>query len=426
MATDVNVQFFSHLNGLVLSNTWGDMVRLLDTCLVNGLALPSVTAASIDANGDINLTFFAAHNAVLFQIVELTGFSPSFLNGKYRIKGLPTSTQMILKAELSGQSITSNGSAKLVALGYEIIFRDTNDVKRVYRAKNPTTQHPFIRVDESLTSPDGTIGVYTSTYAKYAMVGLLEHMEHIDDYENPDVLQLPFDPADPPKNWRITGTGTGVVRGWSRWHWAHQGPISSGSYTDSGTPSAGDRSFTLVGDVDAFYLVRSRTTTSNHKYICGCGVFDAAIESTLVANWFLMTSMHTTAANIAPAWNSVGNMPLAYGANVCSFFVPKFDEVNILASHTQANPIMPNYGSGHAGSYNATRPAALGIPFSDAQSFLRGSLKHVYYNGNNHNGIENTTPLSAGNSMYIQETLSSMSGGTNNIGGCYFYLGEFA
>jgi hypothetical protein len=76
MATDLKVQFFSHLNGGL--NNWGDLIRLLDTCLVNGLAFTSVTAASIDANGDINLTFFAAHNAVLFQIVELSGFSPLY------------------------------------------------------------------------------------------------------------------------------------------------------------------------------------------------------------------------------------------------------------------------------------------------------------------------------------------------------------
>jgi hypothetical protein len=53
---------------------------------VNGLAFTSVTAASIDANGDINLTFFAAHNAVLFQIVEFQVFHLQ-VNGKYRIKG---------------------------------------------------------------------------------------------------------------------------------------------------------------------------------------------------------------------------------------------------------------------------------------------------------------------------------------------------
>jgi len=56
MATDVDVQFFSHLNGLVLSNNWGDLIRLLDTCLVNGLPLTAITSATIDAQGDLNLS----------------------------------------------------------------------------------------------------------------------------------------------------------------------------------------------------------------------------------------------------------------------------------------------------------------------------------------------------------------------------------
>ena len=227
MATDLKVQFFSHLNGLALGDNWGDLIRILDTCLVNGLPFTSITSASIDANGDIHLTFFAAHNAVLFQIVELSSF-PSVsvdgvttsVNGKYRIKGAPTTTQLILKGNIVRNienpptvTFTSFGSAKLAPLGYGIIYRDTNDVKRVYRAKNPTSKHPFIRVDETIS--DG-VNSYDSTYAKYAMVGLLESMEHIDDYENPDVLQLPFDPANPAKNWKITGTGSSVVRGWSK------------------------------------------------------------------------------------------------------------------------------------------------------------------------------------------------------------------
>ena len=70
MATDVDVQFFSHLNGLVLGNNWGDMIRLLDACLVNGVTLPSVTSASIDAQGDVHITLYAVHNAMLFQAVE--------------------------------------------------------------------------------------------------------------------------------------------------------------------------------------------------------------------------------------------------------------------------------------------------------------------------------------------------------------------
>lgn len=173
MATDVDVQYFSHLNGLVLGSNWGDLIRLLDVCLVNGLPLTSITAASIDAQGDIHLTTYAAHNSMLFQIVELSGFVPSELNGKYRIKGTPSPNQLILKAVHVGKTVNTAGTAKLASLGYEIIFRDMNDVKRVYRAKNPRSEHPFIRVDETIS--DG-VSSYNSNYAKYAMVGMLEHM----------------------------------------------------------------------------------------------------------------------------------------------------------------------------------------------------------------------------------------------------------
>ena len=149
MATDVDVQYFSHLNGLVLGNNWGDLIRLLDKALVTGIDFTQITAASIDAQGDVHITLFAAHNALLFQVVELSGFTPNSLNQKYRIKGVPSTTKLILKPKdaITVTSISVIGSGKLAPLGYDIIFKDANDVKRVYRAKNPTAQHPFIRVD---------------------------------------------------------------------------------------------------------------------------------------------------------------------------------------------------------------------------------------------------------------------------------------
>ncbi|WGX73807.1 hypothetical protein QJS67_04260 [Acinetobacter radioresistens] len=290
MATDVDVQFFSHLNGLVLSNNWGDLIRLLDTCLVNGLPLTAITSATIDAQGDITLNLYAEHKALLFQVIELQGFVPASINGKYRIKGTPDSKTLILKAELKGQAITTTGTAKLASLGYEIIFRDPNDVKRVYRTKNPTVEHPFIRVDESLTSPDDTSGVYTSSYAKYAMVGLLENMTHIDDYENPEVLQLPFDSTDPAKNWKITGTGTNVIRGWNRWYWRKRGERNPGEqYADSDSINTnGSGQFTLIGDQNAFYfLTNIHVNFPNRKIMMGCGLFDSIFDKSLIQNWFL-------------------------------------------------------------------------------------------------------------------------------------------
>ena len=128
MATDVDVQFFSHLNGLTLGNNWGDLIRLLDKALVTGIDFTQITAASIDAQGDIHITLFAAHNAMLFQAVELSGFTPNALNQKYRIKGVPSTTQLILKPKdsITGTTISVVGNGKLAPLGYEIIFRDAN------------------------------------------------------------------------------------------------------------------------------------------------------------------------------------------------------------------------------------------------------------------------------------------------------------
>lgn len=415
--TDVNVQFFSHLNGLNLNNNWGDLIRLLDICLVNGKPLPSIILQTVDPeSGDITLEFSANHSCMLFQIVELNGFNPSSVNTKYRVKGVPNGTTLILKADNKDLIITSVGTSKLSPLGYDIIFRDEADVKRVYRAKNPTAQHPFIRVDESLTSPDGTTGVYTSNYAKYAMVGLLEHMEHIDDYENPDVLQLPFDIANPAKNWKITGTGTGVVRGWSRWHFTKP---SNNSGLDSGVDIAGNRRFTLCGDSNAFYLLRNLiSATDANKILSGCGLYEPSHDVSVIPNWFLMTWLTSNMANTGYNHSIVGGSPLGGSASTSGFFTAKNNVANRLTGHTASAPILPDYNSGYSGLYSATNVAALQVPFNDAEKYLRGTLNHICYAGSKHSTSE-TLPVLGDKSMYVFDSAI-----VSNIGGFYFYLGE--
>lgn len=421
MATDVDVQYFSHLNGLTLGNNWGDLIRLLDKALVTGIDFTQITSASTDAQGDVHITLYAAHNAMLFQVVELTGFAPASFNQKYRIKGVPNTTQLTLKPHTAiiETNITTVGAGKLASLGYEIIFRDTNDVKRVYRAKNPTAQHPFIRVDGSLTSPDGTTGVYTSTYAKYAMVGLLEHMEHIDDYENPDALQLPFDPTDPAKNWKITGTGGGVVRGWSKWYWSVNNQHPNNNITESSSPNGDLKRFTLSGDSDAFYLLNSYHAQEyvDDKILKGCGTFGVG-EST--KNWFLMCAL-----TLNPAWQPVrlgtlqGGTPLAYysSGSPHSFLVNKEGYTN--NGHIFATPIMRDSLSGSGDTTPNTHVPALEIPFTDSDGCLRGGLKHIYY-AYKVTRPPDTTAIISGNSMYITDSCRSY----NSVGGFYFYLGE--
>ena len=430
MATDVDVQYFSHLNGLTLGNNWGDLIRLLDTCLVNGLPLTSITSASIDAQGDITLNLYAAHNCMLFQIIELTGFAPNELNGKYRIKGVPSSNQLILKADHVGKAVAVAGTAKLASLGYDIIFRDANDVKRVYRAKNPSAQHPFIRVDESLTSPEGVTGLYNSSYAKYAMVGLLEHMNHIDDYENPDVLQLPFYPADPAKNWKITGSGSGVIRGWCRWHWARNAD-GYGSGNDSVSPANGNRTFTLCGNRDALYNFVS-FSSGNVKQLLGCGLYETPYaEGSTNPNWFLMGPTDNRTAGTSIDHTSItGGWPLMYGHSSAKFLINDFEIGN--KPHQYANPIAPNKNP--SGAVNSTYPDdyrsgdndlvssgyyVMQIPFTDEMR-IRGVLKHIHFVGGK--VAKNiTTPSVEDKAMYVYDGSVVSSRGT---GGCYFYLGD--
>ena len=431
MATDVDVQYFSHLNGLMLGNNWGDLIRLLDTCLVNGLALPSVTSASIDAQGDITLNLYAAHNCQLFQIVELTGFNSVSLgsetrqvNGKYRIKGVPSANQLILKGiawtDINPTTVTlvSIGSAKLAPLGYEIIFRDSADVKRVYRAKNPSAQHPFIRLDE--TQSDGT-NTYPSSYAKYAMFGLLEHMDYIDDYMKPDVLQLPFDPLDPAKNWKITGTGGNVVRGWSRWHYA-RGVETYNSGNDSTTPANGNRFFTICGDADSFYCFNTVTPNkSDAKQLIGCGLYNTSQDSSVIPNWFLMSPTHINNASVSLDHTAIsGGWPLMYSQESSKILIPKRLPTRKISNHVFAAPILPDLKSGRSALYSGSACASLEIPFFDSDLILRGSLKHIYYAGDANHTTAETTPAVVDDSMYVYDGTPI---GTNT-GGCYFYLGE--
>ena len=421
MATDVDVQFFSHSNGLTLGNNWGDLIRMLDKTLVTGVEFSQITNASIDDQGDVHITLYSNHKALLLQVVELVGFAPGSLNQKYRIKGLPSSNELILKPQndIIERIITTIGAAKLASLGYEIIFRDSADVKRVYRAINPEQNHPFIRVDETIS--DG-VNSYASTYAKYAMVGLIENMTHVDDYEDSAKLQLPYDSGNLKKNWSISGTGASVIRGWSKWYYSRAVAVYlNGGDTSGGSTS--NRKFSIIGNRDAFYMP---TNTQNEatKIIYGCGVFDANLATDFIPNWFLMSSLGYRAASISfSIAEDDGGSPLQYREPCSRFIIPAVNMENRYISHTSAKPITPDYRSGLSGLYVNTSLAALNIPFSDMTSRLRGSLKHVYYAGNHKSNVSETTPILSDSSMYIFDLAMSYADG-NYAGGMYYYLGD--
>lgn len=255
------------------------------------------------------------------------------------------------------------------------------------------------------------------------MVGLIENMTHIDDYEDPSKLQLPIDTADFSKNWKITGTGTGCVRGWSKWYWATQQAYLAGPF-EFNAPSSGGRRFTLTGDGDAFYITMSMATANQHnKVVYGCGLFDSTVEPNVMENWFLISTLRLDNAGSTNGFSSyAGGTPFVFdtSSNKSGFFVPKYSIVNKIVNHDVTTPILPDLATGYSNIYSGSNIGALQIPFVDNSKHLRGTLKHIMYAGNNRSSSQQTTPLLYEINMYVWDSIWVNPG----VGGMYFYLGE--
>lgn len=66
---------------------------------------------------------------------------------------MPSPTQLILKPQnvIAETAVTTKGTGKLASLGYDIIFRDNNDVKRVLSSQKPnitTSVYSCVRASE--------------------------------------------------------------------------------------------------------------------------------------------------------------------------------------------------------------------------------------------------------------------------------------
>lgn len=262
------VQWFTsdNLNAPTLSNTWGCMIDVLDACLVNGFSSQSISSLIIQDGVGI-ATFEDAHKIGQFQWIEISGASIAELNAEFKVLGVSFNTLEFL-VDLPDQTVTGTITCKLASADWEKKFSDTH--KAVYQAKDLNANPYFLRVDNSL---DPT---YTTTYAKFAKVGILESCTGIDDISG---NQAPFDSTNSTKNWIGSGSGTSAINGWAKWYYATF--VTSVTQTFTETSSAnGDRDWVLVATKDSFFIlpnVAPNTSTDNNRYCStayGFGVFE--------------------------------------------------------------------------------------------------------------------------------------------------------
>ncbi len=240
------VKFFhSGMQGApVLSNNWGDLIGVLDACLVTGFNLKAVDSIT-SAAGVATATVSTGHGYKVDQIVFITGCEQTAYNGEQRVTGITASTFTfaVVGTPASPATTQTSISAKVAPLGWEKAFAGTN--KAAYRSTDPASPRHYLRVDDAI-KPDNGFGAYQTNWAKWANVGICESMTDIDTIVG---AQAPFDPNYPDQNWKQRATNHW---GWHKWYHAAQA-----GYETYGDGGGGARSWVIVGDGRFFWFMTS-------------------------------------------------------------------------------------------------------------------------------------------------------------------------
>lgn len=237
--TDLSVKYFN--SGMAgapqIANNWGDLVTMLDACLVDGFALKALDSLT-SADGVATATITAGHAYRPGQVVQVAGAEQPAYNGQFRVLAATgtTFTYAITGAPASPATTSTSLSAKVAPLGWDKAFAGTH--KAAYRSRNPASPQNLLLIDDGLKTPG-----YTTTWAKWANVGIVEDLVDIDTIVG---AQAPFDPNNPTQNWKQVNAGQW---GWHKWYHARQS-----GYDNYGDNGGGARNWVLVGDDRLFFL----------------------------------------------------------------------------------------------------------------------------------------------------------------------------
>ena len=237
--TDLTVKYFhSGMTGAPqIANNWGDLVTMLDACLIDGFALKAIDTLTF-ADGMATATLSTGHAYQVGQVLAIAGADQAEYNGQCRVltTTATTFTYAVTGTPTTPATSATNLSVKVAPLGWEKPFSGTH--KAAYRSQNPQSPQNLLLVDNAQKTPD-----YDPSWAKWANVGIVEDLSDIDTIVG---AQAPYDPNRPTQNWAQVEPNQW---GWHKWYHARQTGYEN--YGDSGP---GNRNWVLVGDDRLFYL----------------------------------------------------------------------------------------------------------------------------------------------------------------------------
>jgi hypothetical protein len=245
------------------SGTAGDLIALLDACLINGFNLLAVQSIEV-SSGVATTTFGSAHGYLQHQIITISGATPTELNGEWRVKAVPTSNTLTFDCPgIADGTATGVISCKTSpAGGWEKAYADTN--KGVYRSTDVQGTRLYLRVDDTGTTQ--------------SVMHMYESMDSIDN-----------------------GLGMSPPSGVNYY------------FNKSSAASTVGRPWALIGDSRIFFT--SITTNGTASYGAGINCFGDVLSFVPADNYhcvvFGQTSLNTTYTGLGDVfcffnWNSAG------------------------------------------------------------------------------------------------------------------------
>jgi hypothetical protein len=147
-----------------VNTTVGTMLPVLRGCLSQGFNSRTVTSLAV-ANEVATATFTNGHGYLKNQVIEISGASPSGLNGQWRVKDVPTVQTLTFDCVgISDQTATGTITSITPSLDWEEPFGAPSGNNMVWRSKDTSGPRGYLRVNDAQTS------------ANYAMVYGYESM----------------------------------------------------------------------------------------------------------------------------------------------------------------------------------------------------------------------------------------------------------
>ncbi len=131
--TDIKYYVHTNKGATPLSNTWGALISVLDSCLITGFSSQTVLTSEILTGNVLKLTYSADHNYLPGQVIKITGANQLEFNVEFRISIVPSTTTLHIDITeaLSNKGISGTLTTVLPSLGWTSDY--TGAGKRAYR-----------------------------------------------------------------------------------------------------------------------------------------------------------------------------------------------------------------------------------------------------------------------------------------------------